>query len=271
MKRKDLITGLILILLGSSVLGQVKNQRDTDGRKQGYWEATDRNGKLVYRGYFKNDKPVGEMTRYYPDGGVRVIMVYDETSEKARARFFWQNGEPAAEGNYVHTKRDSIWVYYSYYTKTVSNKTAYTAGKRNGSSLSFYPDGEIAEEVWWKEDMKDGVWKQYFENGRLKLSAAYRNGKLEGEIITYYPDGKKETEGKYRQDVPDGKWVHYLNDGKIASTIEYVNGQIANLDEVLEAEQEFFRKIEEQKDRINEPTLDDMLREAGKMRQTFEN
>lgn len=262
---RKLTVGLILVLFAVSVSGQVKNQRDAEGRKQGYWEATDRNGKLVYKGYFKDDKPVGEMTRYYPDGGVRVMMTYDEKSEKARAKFFWQNGEPAAEGNYINTKRDSIWVYYSYYTKNVSNKTTYAAGKRTGSSSSFYPSGEIAEEVWWKDDLKDGPWKQYFEDGRLKLSATYHNNKLTGKIETFYPDGKTETEGYYLDDVPDGKWTHYHDDGKIASTIEYVNGEIANWDEVLETEQEFFRKIEEQKDRIKEPTLDDLVREASRM------
>ncbi len=243
---------------------QPKNQKDALGRKQGYWEAVDRNGKLVYTGYFKDNKPVGEMKRYHPSGGVRVIMIYDNKSEKARSRFFWQSGELAAQGNYINTKRDSIWTYYSYYSKNVSYKAGYKMGKRDGKSYNFYPNGEIAEETTWRNDLQDGPWRQYFDDKKLKLSATYVNGKLEGAFQIFYPDGKKETEGAYRNNLPDGKWLHYKDDGTIASTIEYVNGQITNLDELEASEQEFFKKLEEQEGKIKEPTIEDLIREANK-------
>ncbi len=262
MTRKLIFTGLFFILLAGIASGQVKNQRDAAGRKQGYWEATDSNGKLVYAGYFKDDKPVGEMKRYHPSGGIRVMMVYDEKSEKARAKFFWQNGEIAAEGNYINTKRDSVWTYYSFYNKVVSYRAAYKAGIRNGKTQSFYPNGVIAEEIIWKNDQKEGPWQQYFDNNQLKSSVVYKNDQLEGAFIAYYPDGKKETEGAYRNNLPDGKWIHYNNNGTVASTIQYVNGEITNLDELDAAEQEFFKNVEAQKDRIKEPTIEDLMREA---------
>ncbi len=263
MKRKLWYTGLFLIVLTGSVFGQVKNQRDATGRKQGYWEAVDRNGSLVYTGYFKDDKPVGEMKRYYPNGGVRVIMHYDNKSAKARARFFWQNGELAAQGNYINTKRDSVWLYYSYYTKKISYRVEYIIGARNGMTQSFYPDGDIAEETIWKNDQKTGSWKQFFDNGQLKSEGIYKNDKLEGPYVAYYPDGKKETTGNYQNNLPDGEWLHYDNNGKVTSTIRYVDGEIVNLDELEASEREFFKKIEEQKDRIKEPTIEDMVREAN--------
>ena len=258
-----LIICLLFILPMLASGQQPKNQRDAQGRKQGYWEAVDRNGKLVYSGYFKEDKPIGEMKRYHPAGGVRVIMIYDDKSEKARARFFWQSGELAAEGNYVNTKRDSVWTYYSYYTKAVSYKATYKMGMRDGKSQSFYPNGEITEEIVWRNDQKEGPWRQYFEDKRLKLSATYVNGKLEGAFLIYSPDGKKETEGKYRNNFPDGKWMRYKDDGTVASVVEYVNGQIANLEELEASEREFFKMVEEQAGKIKEPTIEDLLREAN--------
>lgn len=259
--KKLFVIELLLLLFTGAASGQVKNQRDASGRKQGYWEAVDRSGKLVYTGYFKDDKPVGEMKRYHPAGGVRVIMVYDNKSEKARARFFWQNGELAAEGNYINTKKDSVWLYYSYYSKTVSYRITYTSGLRNGVSHGFYPNGQIAEEIHWNNDKKNGVWQQFFNNGRLKLSSSYENDQLEGPFTAYYPDGKKESEGVYRNGLPSGKWMHYDNNGTVMSGIEYENGQIINVEELEATEREFFKKIEAQKDRIPEPVLEDMLRE----------
>jgi len=240
--------------------GQSKNQRDAGGLKQGYWEAVDSNGKLVYSGYFKDDRPVGEMKRYFPTGGVRVIMNYDDTGTKVRSQFFWQSGELAAQGNYIDTQRDSVWLYYSNYTRALSQRVEFTAGKQNGKAQSFYPGGSVAEETIWKDGLKEGVWIQYFNNGQIKSTSVYINDKLEGAFATFYPGGKPEIEGAYRNGVPDGEWKRYDENGKLASTIKYTNGKIANYEELEAAQQEFFKKVMEQEGRIPEPTIEDMMR-----------
>ena len=63
-------TGIISLLLISSSLrlsGQSDtiNQADAKGQKQGYWEKRGSDNTLIYQGYFKDNKPVGEMRRYY--------------------------------------------------------------------------------------------------------------------------------------------------------------------------------------------------------------
>ena len=259
---KRLLIGCIFIVWAGMVLSQTKNQRDADGRKQGYWEAVDRNGKLVYSGYFKDDRPVGEMKRYFPTGGVRVIMNYDDTGTKARARFFGQNGELAADGNYINTQRDSVWLYYNKYAKTLSHRVEYTAGKQNGKAQSFYPDGNIAEEIIWKDGIKDGACKQYFNSGQLKSTGIYISDKLEGAFASFYPSGKQEIEGAYRHGAPDGEWKRYDENGKLTSTIKYAGGKITNLEEMEAAQREFFKKVAEQEGRIQEPTIEDLMRET---------
>ncbi|MDR2036570.1 MAG: toxin-antitoxin system YwqK family antitoxin [Bacteroidales bacterium] len=261
--RHFVFTILFILLAGYLHAQQTKNQRDAQGRKQGYWEAVDKKGFPVYTGYFKDDKPVGEMKRYHPEGGgIRVIMQYSQDGEKAYSRFYGLNGKLAAEGNYVQTKRDSIWTFYNYHTGNLSYKTGYRMGMRQGKSQAFYPGGSVAEEVSWNNDLKDGPWKQYFESGQLKLSATYKKDMLEGSFLLYFPDGKKQTDGKYLNGRPDGNWLRYNENGSVAITIKYKNGIIANYDELTEAQQEIFKKMEETK--IKEPTIEEMMREAQK-------
>jgi antitoxin component YwqK of YwqJK toxin-antitoxin module len=217
----------------------------------------------VYSGYFKDDRPVGEMKRYYPTGEVRVIMNYDGDGVKVRVRFFRQNGELAAQGNYAGAKRDSVWIYYSYRGQTVSHRVEYAAGKHHGKEQSFYPNGNVAEETVWENGVKNGMWKQFFENGQIKSTCAYAAGKLEGRFAAYFPDGAKEIEGVYRNGVPDGEWKHFDAKGKPVSIIIYAAGKILNMDELEAAEQEFFKKAMEQEGRIKEPTIEDLTREAG--------
>ena len=103
----------VIQLFSYSLLGQTINRRDADGLKQGFWEAVDSRGMPVYRGTFKDDKPVGEMKRFFPTGELRLIMNYDNTSNFARVRFFLPNGRLAAQGNYIDNKRDSVWIFYN--------------------------------------------------------------------------------------------------------------------------------------------------------------
>ena len=39
---------------------QTINRTDRDGKKQGHWIKKYPNGHVMYDGYFKNDKPIGE-------------------------------------------------------------------------------------------------------------------------------------------------------------------------------------------------------------------
>lgn len=262
MTRKRSFTVLFFFAFAGLIYGQTLNQRDASGRKQGYWEAVDSQGKLVYAGYFENDKPVGEMKRFYPTGGVRVILHYERHTAKVRAQFFWQNGESAAQGNYMGSQRDSVWLYYSNVTKKLSHRVEYVAGKHHGKEQSFYPDGSLAEETLWKDGLKNGSWTQYFPHGQLKSTAAYLNDKLESAYTLFYPDGKVMVEGAYRQDIPDGDWKRFDENGNQVSVIRYARGNITNADELEAAEQEFFRKVTEQEGRIAEPTIEDMMRES---------
>ena len=259
MIQKHLLLSCLLVILAEISHGQTKNRRDATGRKQGYWEAVDSRGALVYTGNFVNDKPVGEMKRYYPTGGLRVIMNYDSTGTTAHARFFWQSGELAARGNYIGAKRDSVWLYYSNLTKAISQCVEYSEGKHDGKEQRFYPEGGVAEEIIWKDGLKNGHWKQFFRNGQLKSTATYVNNQLDGVFVIYYPDGKKQVEGAYRHDAPDDEWKRYDEKGKLISTIKYAGGIATNPEELEAAEREFFKKVMEQLGRIQEPTVEDVM------------
>ena len=259
MMLKHFFAVLILIILTGVAYGQPKNQRDAAGLRQGFWEAVDNRGMPVFSGYFKDDKPIGEMTRYFPTGGVRSIMNHDDTGVNARARLFWPNGEIAAQGIYVNTQRDSVWLFYNQ-IGTLMSRIEYKEGKQNGIEQKFYPNGIIFEEVNWKDSIKHGEWKQYFNNGQLKIAVNYINGSLEGQYTSFYLDGNKEIEGVYKDGVPHGDWIRYKENGEYAVTIKYNNGTIMNPDVLEEAERIFFEKAIDPELGLPERTIEDLFR-----------
>lgn len=260
---------LILILCSTYSYGQtinsndtIFNQTDKQGLKQGYWKGFYENKKLKYTGYFKNNKPVGTFKRYYDDGGIKAIMTYNADGIKAFTTLFYQNGTKAAEGNYLGTLKDSVWNYYSYYSKNISSKENFVKGKKEGLSVNFFTSGKKSQELEYKNDLKNGIWRQYYDNGVVKISAVYSNGKRTGQFFVNYPDNKPEWRGSYLNDVKDGKWIHYNPDGTVDTEVEFVKG-IAKTSILDKREQKLLEMIEKMKGSIPEPEENSFMQGAG--------
>lgn len=237
----------------------VFNQTDNKGLKQGHWKGYYENKKLKYIGFFKDNKPTGVFKRYYDDGALKAVMVYNAAGNKAFTTLYYQNGVKAAEGNYLGTMKDSIWNYYSYYDKTLSNKENYIKGKKEGLSVSYYKSGAKSQELEYKGDQKHGIWKQYYENGIIKLSTLFKDGKRTGTFMVNYPNNKPEWRGNYVEDIKHGKWTHYNPDGTLDSEIEFVNGIAKNAEELDRKEQKLLESIEKNKGTIPEPDENSLI------------
>ena len=94
--------------------GQPINQYSDNGKKTGYWEEYYRNGKLYYKGSYKDDKKEG----YW--------------------EWYWENGNSAYKGSYVNGKKDGVWENYQYPNGKLSNK-------------GLYKDGELVKRSYMNE------------------------------------------------------------------------------------------------------------------------
>ena len=218
------------LLLWPGFLLQGQNQLDDQGRKTGPWKVEYPNGMTQYEGEFVEGRPVGEMLRYYENGGLRARILFDAASSRSYAYLFYSDGRPAAEGIYVDQLKDSVWTYYSEFDASVRIREPYVMGELQGPSQRFYPDGQVSEEVDWKGNIKDGSWKHYYLNGTLRLSGQYEKGLLQGTYEVYYPDGTIEIRGEYLDNKSHGNWRFYDESGQEVYAIEYRNGSPADME-----------------------------------------
>lgn len=77
----------------------------------------------------------------------------------------------------------------------------------------------------YKEGRKNGVFKMYSDEGRLKEEKSYKDGKLDGAHKTYYTTGKVERERNYRMGKQDGKELSYDFDGTLRMDHTYKDGK----------------------------------------------
>jgi antitoxin component YwqK of YwqJK toxin-antitoxin module len=104
-------------------------------------------------------------------------------------------------------------------------------GLKNGTFKEYCTEeGFIEEETNYKNDIKDGPYKSYYEN-KLVEEGNYVNDKRNGISTCYYENGKTESTVNYINDKRDGVFTSYHENGKIESTQTFSEGN--PLDDVV--------------------------------------
>ena len=242
---KSLILSLTFITVQLSVLCQdtVFNQFDRNHRKTGYWQSHYDNGRLRYKGYFEDDKPVGKMIKYYPGGLIQAIMIFEKKEDVSRVKLFSENGKIIAEGKYAGKLKDSVWNYYSSFDGKLTLRETFLNGRRNGPSSRFYSNGTPSEIKEWENDTEQGKWEQYYESGHLRLKCSYHQGNRNGSFQSFYPGGKLSISGEYKNGLMNGIWTYYQENGDKDYEAEYINGKMLPNEAYDKKTEEFSRKI----------------------------
>lgn len=227
-----LIVVWLLLLSGSIIAQNTVNQLDAQGRKQGFWSKKDAEGKLLYQATFKDDKPVGEMKRFHPNGKLKAVLTFVEGSDLSDAKLFDEGGHQIAQGKYMGQKKTGEWNYLLE-TKIVSTEN-YLNGQKNGISKRWYKTGELLEESNWKDDKQNGLYRWYYQRGQLYLECNYLNGKRNGLYTNFFDDGSVELYANYTNDIRDKNWKYFDKSGKLLYVMKFDQGTLLN-PEVLDS------------------------------------
>jgi len=163
---------------------------------------------------FVNDLREGK-SYYYDDAG------------KLREIISFKNGKK--NGISLQYGKDSLVIAYRLFVNDVlvENERLNRRDKNNlkqGVWKEFYPDGRLKVEAYYRNDTLDGLYKEFSEKGVLVSSLVYRNGLIKEhnasdtlsiEIRNKYDDkGNLIFSGPFRKNVPIG--IHRdFEDGKV--------------------------------------------------------
>ena len=106
----------------------------------------------------------------------------------------------------------------------------YKGGKKNGKVFSYYnnENKQLEYEGEYIDDIKNGEWKIYYENGFHEFLGNYKNGEKHGECKEYNENGKLIFDGSYNDGV---KWkgreriIYEHNNKKIVIERKYDKGK----------------------------------------------
>lgn len=230
MKNSALI--ILALFFSISSFGQEINQINNKGLKQGVWiKKIEGSDKLVYKGLFKNNIPVGHWEYYYPDQTIKAIIDY--TNDLSHSKIYHPNGKLMGEGDYIKnpvndTKqpyiKHGVWKFYDLYGN-ISSEDSYVLGQKTGLAKVYYLNEKLASEINYLNGEKEGAFVEYFEDGSVMKKGFIKDGNYEGELISYNDDGVIYMKGSYKNGVKHGQWVILNEDGEHINYV-FVYGEL---------------------------------------------
>lgn len=194
---------LVIAALGlqlSTVTAQ--NTIDKQGRRQGHWLKTDKQGAKVYQGTFKDGLETGTFTYYYADGKVRIRNTYSVPGKVCQHEVFDPEGHLLATGEYNQKNRHGRWEFFNEKGKLIKI-TYYNMGVRHGMQAVFTAEGDTAEVCNWVDNHRHGRWwKRIGKQGYITVN--YNHGAIEGDLREYDDNGQLIRQGHYTDNERNG-------------------------------------------------------------------
>ena len=222
-----------------------------DGRLNGAWTITDRNGQNIVQWNFELGIPHGLWTWWYSNGHKRSeknytngalngsAIEYDREGKQigqktyvgglylAKVTESYAPGEKHFEGFYLrveHVTQPS----YDWWNSAIKPGTAMPGGsdQQHGTWVAWYRNGMKLFEGQYDHGVPTGKFTWFYPNSQQQAEAEYQNGIKSGTWITWHTNGQKESEGQFTEGRLIGKWTHWDADGKVVE-VQEMNGKTA--------------------------------------------
>ncbi|MCE5346403.1 MAG: hypothetical protein LLG13_08970 [Bacteroidales bacterium] len=123
----------------------------------------------------------------------------------------------------LQTGNDTITVPDTGYTgikkymsgKYIVKEVTFKNGVKEGLMKSFYQDGRVRQTFWYKNDLKEDSSKFYYQEGQLFRTTPYKRDTIDGIQIQYYRTGKLKAKIGYSKGLRTPYLEEFTQEGKM--------------------------------------------------------
>jgi len=160
------------------------------------WTFYKDNGEIDEKIDYKYGKKNGFSYRFSYEYNTTPIIIskelYVNDLKEGKALYFFNDGKLKEELSYFNGRKQgpgkeydnygnviTVFEYHNHYLIAREKINRSDAnGKKQGVWKTFYPDGKVQKEMKYIDDILDGYYKEFNENGNLILSLKYHEGKI---------------------------------------------------------------------------------------------
>ena len=124
---------------------------------------------------------------------------------------------------------------------------AYINGRKQGTCYAKYPNLQYQSLQYFENGKAEGLQQTWWENGRLKEEAYYKNDVFHGKFKEYDTNGMLTRDNNYVDGHEEGKQKMWYDNGKLRANYVVKNGRIYGLSGTMNC----FNAVEKKK--LSEP------------------
>lgn len=126
---------------------------------------------------YKDGKLHGEKIWYSDDGKIVMSENYNNDKLDGEQKAYYANGQVKSIINYKNNKIVGLEAYNQ------NGKTLHKEDLSNGTGVwkAFWDNGKVMEEGRYRNWVKDGTWKRYQEDGTVDSITVYEKGKQKSQ------------------------------------------------------------------------------------------
>jgi len=197
------------------------NRKDRNGMRQGRWKIFFPSGLVQLDGVYRDDKKNGYFKEYDENGQLLSVKKYVNDVEEKEAP---ELASLSIKTDYYPSGKVKTVASYNGDVPQGVRREFDESGKITAGYI-FHKGNIVGEGIIDEEGIKDGPWKEYYDDGTLRSVGTYDKGNRVGDWKFYYENGKIEEQGKYsKKGNPDGTWRWYYDDGTLRREESYIAG-----------------------------------------------
>ena len=242
-------------------------------------------GKVSQMTPFVADKEQGNGFEYGQDGRLITLFTYKKgvLVKQQKVNRFKENGDTTGfwmwfypdtevqkEGSYRNGLRHGYFKYYdekgnlkktekyidgvlqpnapetakmrvrrtTYADGSIKTIGGYRNGTKDGVHRNYDEDGNVVSSLRYElgillsegildaQGLEQGLWVYFYVTGEKKAEGSFKNGKKIDQWKYYHRNGKMEQTGRYQNDLPVGLWNWYYDDGTLRREEDYFRGLV---------------------------------------------
>ncbi|UPO98895.1 hypothetical protein MKD34_12735 (plasmid) [Cetobacterium somerae] len=183
--------------------------------KNGYRYLYNEKDVLLEEQEYSNGEIVGTSKYYYEDGSLKFLINLNQTIE------FYETGELKSKA--YNFKKFSKIVEYYLNGNLMSVGTLNHNNEYIGMGWTFYENGQLKKICSYVDNLIDGEYKDYYDNGVLKTDSFYVLGKENCEFRSFYNNGQVECIIDLEDGKRCGQFLKYYKSGKLEDETYYTN------------------------------------------------
>jgi len=173
---------------------------------------------------FENDIKQGLTTYYYPDSTINRTVNFVNGREDGLSKEYGEDGRVITLTTYKK----------GYVVSRERINRLDSEGRKQWAWKFFHPNGLVKTEGKYKNDLKNGYFKDYDEKGKLLSTSKWIDGEQQKDAAEltkleiekeYYPDGTVKSFQGYKNGLPEGVRREFAEDGTIVAGYIFKDGK----------------------------------------------